>query len=144
MILTVSANPAVDKTAAVSRLIPGQVMRLRDVAVYAGGKGVNVSRVLSQYNAEVTAAGFCGGASGEFIINTLKECGVRTEFIKTSGNTRTNLNILSDDGYVTEILEPGPDILNREEEAFIRSYDRLVEGAEVIVISGSLPEGLCN
>ena len=63
MIVTVTLNPAIDKTCRMARMISGQVNRMDSMTSIAGGKGVNVTKILRQYGYEVTALGFCGISS---------------------------------------------------------------------------------
>lgn len=142
MILTVSCNPAVDKTYNTSNVMIGQINRMRDLVSIPGGKAVNVTKVLRQFNAHVTATGFIGGYTGEFIEEELKNMGVNTSFTTIRGLTRSNMNIIGDDGYVTEILEPGPKVLSFEREDFLDRFRELVKISEYVVLSGSLTEGL--
>lgn len=142
MILTVSCNPAIDKTYNTSNVMIGQVNRMRDLVSIPGGKAVNVTKVLRQFDAHVTATGFIGGYTGEFIEEQLRDMGVNTSFTTIRGLTRSNMNIIGDDGYVTEILEPGPRILSFEREDFMDRFRELVKISEYVVLSGSLTEGL--
>ncbi|MBQ1171726.1 MAG: 1-phosphofructokinase [Lachnospiraceae bacterium] len=142
MILTVSCNPAIDKTYNTSNVIIGQINRMRDLVSIPGGKAVNVTKVLRQFDAHVTATGFVGGYTGEFIEEELRNMGVNTSFTTIRGLTRSNMNIIGDDGYVTEILEPGPKILSFEREDFMDRFRELVKISEYVVLSGSLTEGL--
>jgi tagatose 6-phosphate kinase len=142
MILTVTCNPAVDKTYNTSGIIIGQVNRMRDFISLPGGKGINVTKVLNQFGVPVTATGFLGGYQGEFIEETLNEMNVTTEFIKIRNMTRSNMNIIGDDGFVTEILEPGPHIAAFEKDQFLDKFRKLVPQSECVVMSGSLTDGL--
>ena len=142
MILTVSCNPAIDKTYNTSNVMIGQVNRMRDLVSIPGGKAVNVTKVLRQFDAHVTATGFIGGYTGEFIEEQLRDMGVNTSFTTIRGLTRSNMNIIGDDGYVTEILEPGPKVLSFEREDFMDRFRELVKISEYVVLSGSLTEGL--
>lgn len=142
MILTVSCNPAIDKTYNTSNVMIGQINRMRDLVSIPGGKAVNVTKVLRQFDAHVTATGFVGGYTGEFIEEELRDMGVNTSFTTIRGLTRSNMNIIGDDGYVTEILEPGPKILSFEREDFMDRFRELVKISEYVVLSGSLTEGL--
>ena len=142
MILTVSCNPAIDKTYNTSNVLIGQINRMRDLVSIPGGKAVNVTKVLRQFDAHVTATGFVGGYTGEFIEEELRNMGVNTSFTNIRGLTRSNMNIIGDDGYVTEILEPGPKILSFEREDFMDRFRELVKISEYVVLSGSLTEGL--
>lgn len=142
MILTVTLNPAVDKTCQVTRLVKGQVNRMTECKNLAGGKGINVTRVLRQYKEEVNATGFLGGYNGMFISDELERIGAKSAFTKIARETRTNINIISEDGYVTEVLEPGPEISEQERINFLDQFYALVNESEIIVISGSMAPGI--
>ena len=142
MILTVTLNPAVDKTYTAGELITGNVNRMRTAMSFPGGKGINVARVLRQYGQRVCATGFLGGYAGDFIEDSLLDKQVECQFIRVEGETRSNMNILADNGYVTEILEPGPLVEEEQLEQFLALYETLIEECEIVVISGSIGRGI--
>lgn len=142
MILTVTLNPAVDKTYTTGELITGHVNRMRSAMSLAGGKGVNVTKVLRQYDFPVCATGFLGGYAGDFIEDYLKGIQVDCRFIRVEGETRSNMNILADNGYVTEILEPGPEIGEGHLQQFLGQYEAMLPDCEMVVLSGSAARGL--
>lgn len=142
MILTVTLNPAVDKTCELGILRPGEVNRLTKCVSAAGGKGINVTKVLRQFHMPVAAVGFLGGSGGRLIEDAMEEMGVECYFTKIRGETRTNVNILGGDGAVTEILEPGPEISGKELENFRKQFGGCLELCEMAVLSGSAPAGV--
>lgn len=142
MILTVTLNPAVDKTYSVSKLITGQVNRMETARQFPGGKGINVSRILQQFGVANTATGLLGGYTGRFITEELEKERIRSRFIVMEEETRSNMNIIDREGYVTEILEPGPVVSEAVLEAFILLYRDLCRQAELIVLSGSAACGI--
>lgn len=142
MITTVTLNPAIDKTCTSARMIPGQVNRMESVKNIAGGKGINVAKVLLQFGYPVRTMGFLGGYTGDFIHESMKALGAECRFTYVTGDTRCNTNILSEDGYVTEVLEPGPIISREELDKFLIDYDRTLMDSELIVLSGSAPIGV--
>lgn len=142
MITTVTLNPAIDKTITTSSLLPGQVNRSESVKNIAGGKGINVTKVLRQYGNSVCALGFLGGYTGRFIEEYVEGLGAESSFTRIAGETRTSTNVLSQDGYVTEILEPGPVITKEEKDQFLQTYREKISGSEFVVLSGSAPKGL--
>lgn len=142
MITTVTLNPAIDKTCVATRMIPGQVNRMESVKNIAGGKGINVTKVLLQYGYLVRAMGFLGGYTGDFIKQSVKALGAECRFTYVAGDTRCNTNILSEDGYVTEVLEPGPTISKEEMEKLLVDYDRTLMDSECIILSGSVSAGV--
>lgn len=144
MILTVTLNPAVDKTYTTEALIMGNVNRMRTAMSIAGGKGINVTKVLRQYGYPVCATGFLGGYAGNFIEDYLKKEEVDCRFIRVDGETRSNMNILADNGYVTEILEPGPEVDEERRQRFLVLYDALLDECELVVLSGSVASGLSD
>ena len=141
MIATVTLNPAVDKTMTGTALLQGQVNRMKSVRLFAGGKGVNVTKLLRRLGEEVTALGFLGGYTGAFILDDLKKRGVGCHFTQTAASTRTTLNILAEDGYVTEILEPGETVSRAELDDFLLGYRLFADKCGLLVLSGSLPQG---
>lgn len=142
MIATVTLNPAIDKTCKMARMMPGQVNRMDEIVSIPGGKGVNVTKILRQYGYEVMALGFVGGYTGRFIEERLKDMGARCHFTEIAEDTRCNLNVLSEDGYVTELLEPGPVISKEEFASFLAEYERALAGCELVILSGSVPKGV--
>lgn len=142
VIVTVTLNPAVDKTCTAARLLLGQVNRMESVKNIAGGKGINVAKVLRQYGFRVRALGFLGGYTGRFIEECADGLGIECRFTHVSGETRCSTNILSSDGYVTEVLEPGPKISDQEYRQFLQDYEEGIGDADMVILSGSAPEGV--
>lgn len=142
MVLAVTLNPAVDKTCHINELLLGQVNRLQNVMSIAGGKGVNVTKVLRQFEYPVTAMGFIGGYTGQLIQERLLEMGAECHFTHIDQATRVSTNILADNGYVTELLEPGPVISEEEIQRFLSEYKRQLQRASIVVLSGSIPQGV--
>ncbi len=142
MITTVTLNPAVDKTYTTTGLIMGQVNRMKSVRNIAGGKGINVAKILRQYGHPVTAMGFLGGYTGAFIETYIKEIQAVGAFTTIREETRSSINIVAEDGYVTEILEPGPEISQGELECFLADYRQKIGQSELVILSGSVPKGI--
>lgn len=143
VIVTVTMNPAIDKTARADNLRLHALNRLYDVRVNAGGKGINVAAMVSALGGEVLATGFAGGMEGDILSLELNKGRVPHDFIKIRGvPTRTNLKVVDSDGRLTELNEPGFHVSSD-------SYDLLVDklrsycGKDTLfVLSGSLPPGL--
>lgn len=142
MVATITLNPAVDKTLNASRVVMGTVNRMDSATNMAGGKGINVAKVLSQYDVKVKTLGFIGGYSGDIINDAVKKMGATPCFTRVSGDTRTSVNLITEDGYITEFLEPGPMIQPSELEEFYDTYEKEIEDCEIVVISGSAPQGV--
>ncbi|HCG74742.1 MULTISPECIES: tagatose-6-phosphate kinase [Staphylococcus] len=141
MILTLTLNPSVDISYPLDELHINTVNRVQDVSKTAGGKGLNVTRVLSQLNEHVVATGFLGGKIGEFIAEKLNHNQVKHSFFTIKDETRNCIAILHN-GNQTEILEQGPTIATDESKGFLKHLNDLISKAEAVVISGSLPKGL--
>lgn len=142
MILTVTANPAIDKAYFVDTFSMGQVHRPLRMSATAGGKGLNVSRVATLLGQQVTATGFIGGSSGAFLQEETEKAGIKAAFTPVAGQTRTCINIADSNGVSGEILEPGPEISAEEAQAFFHNLDTLLGSCSIVCVSGSLPRGL--
>lgn len=143
MILTVTLNVAVDKAYVIEGpLQAGEVMRVKTCSNTAGGKGLNVSKVIGLCGEEVLATGFTGGFNGAYVEQLLTEKGIPNEFVHVKGETRSCINILDGDGKSTEFLEPGAPVTAEEEAAFLRKFETLLPKCSVVTMSGSAPKGL--
>ncbi|SCY44276.1 1-phosphofructokinase family hexose kinase [Alkaliphilus peptidifermentans] len=143
MIATITLNPSIDRNYIVDDFEIDSVHRSNEYTITAGGKGVNVAKVVQCLMEPVMATGFLGGHSGAFIIDTLMALGILTDFINISGETRNCISIISKNCQ-TEILEKGPIILGGELEALYKKYDDILDKAEIICASGSIPNNLPN
>ncbi|MDR0397253.1 MAG: 1-phosphofructokinase [Oscillospiraceae bacterium] len=139
MIVTVTMNPALDKTARVETLLPGGLNRLESVRVDAGGKGVNASRMVSVLGGETVCTGFIGGQSGRELCGRVEALGIPCDFIEVEGVTRTNMKVMDARGGLTELNEPGISASDRDMDALLEKTAALVDGSGVAVLSGSLP-----
>ncbi|MEL3712082.1 tagatose-6-phosphate kinase [Staphylococcus borealis] len=141
MILTLTLNPSIDISYSLDHFSLDTVNRVNNTIKTAGGKGLNVTRVLSEYGEDVTASGFLGGKLGEFIEQQLNANQINHHFFKITEETRNCIAILHE-GQQTEILEQGPSITELEASEFKTHLAKLLTKANVIAMSGSLPRGL--
>ncbi|HWI64842.1 MAG TPA: 1-phosphofructokinase family hexose kinase [Symbiobacteriaceae bacterium] len=142
-ILTVSLNAAVDVVSTADGFAAGRINNVRDVQRMAGGKANNVARALADLGHSPTATGFVGGAAGHFITGDLRCRGILPDFVETGSENRTCTTIIDPVGRtLTEIREPGPTLTADDADRFLAHYRRLVAGADLVVISGSLPPGI--
>lgn len=141
MILTVTLNPSVDISYKLETLSINDVNRVSDASKTAGGKGLNVSRVIRQLDGEVVACGFLGGSLGNFIRKELEVYTIKDSFVEIEKDTRNCIAIIHE-GKQTEILESGPEINKQEEKTFIQVFETALKNVEIITISGSLPKGV--
>ncbi len=143
MILTVSLNPAIDKTYVVPRFDPAGINRVQDVSAVAGGKANNVARVLRVLGHPVRATGFLAGDTGRWIERALTAEGVQPLFYPIAGETRICIALIDPVGSrVAEIREPGPSVPADDQHAFLEQLPSLAQGCRVAVVSGSLPLGV--
>lgn len=140
MIYTVTFNPSLDYVIQVDKLVPGEINRTTHEAVYPGGKGNNVSVILSNLGHSSKALGFTAGFTGEALENMLKEFGCDTAFIRLpEGSTRINVKINA--GEETEINGQGPVITEEAQQALFEQLDALKE-EDILVLAGSIPNTL--
>ena len=143
MITTVTLNAAIDKAYYMEReIVGGTVMRVKKVQNTAGGKGLNVARVVELCGEEVLATGIVGGFNGQYLEQMLTEDGVAHDFVHVKSETRSCINILDDRFGSTEFLEPGFEILPDEESDFLDLFRRLIAKSDIVTISGSVPKGV--
>lgn len=142
MILTVTLNPALDKIIILENLKLGKLNRIQETTVLAGGKGINVSEVLTELKIENKAIGIVGGNNGRTITSMLENKEVRADFIWSDFETRQNLKIKEKNiNRETEINEGGK-VSKENIEDFIASFEKEVKKNKTFVLSGSLPAGV--
>ena len=143
MILTVTMNAAIDKRYVVKCFEEGQVNRVTTCTYTPGGKGLNVSKPASIAGAEVVATGFVGGHAGDYIVDSLKNFGIKSEFYHMNEESRSCINIWNEEKREqTEFLEPGFTVSEEDFDKFMDKFEKLILQADVVAISGSLPKGL--
>ncbi|UCD15581.1 MAG: 1-phosphofructokinase family hexose kinase [Candidatus Omnitrophota bacterium] len=136
-ILTVTLNPAIDKTVSVPGFKVGEDFREQALSISAGGKGINVSRVLRRLGVDTRATGFIGGYCGSYIERQLRKEGINYDFTQVKVNTRTSLTIIDSRlNTITRVLERGGTIKKVELNSFRKKFLSLLKGAKVVVLSG--------
>lgn len=139
MILALNLNASLDKIYTVDKLIYGGVIRAYDIQNTAGGKGIHIANVCKVLDEACVVTGFLGGNIGNYIAEQLTQKAIEHDFVSIENETRTCINIATSDGNQTEVLEAGPAISDSEREAFIEKYTELLQQADIVVASGSLP-----
>ncbi|MBT2520306.1 1-phosphofructokinase family hexose kinase [Arthrobacter sp. ISL-28] len=141
MIVTLTANPSLDRTVALSGpLERGEVQRAVSVSQESGGKGVNVSRALVASGLETIAV--LPGGDSDPVISGLQEAGVPFAAMAIHEPLRTNVALTEPGGVTTKINEPGPVLDEDAQEALIRLLLERAKGATWVVLAGSLPPGV--
>src|ERR1043165_10150070 len=116
MLVCLSANPAIDRRLRLQNIAVGQVNRALSAEPFPGGKAAHVAMVAKSLGIDVVCVGFLGGAAGEECESGLSAFGVPLTVVRTETETRANLELVSADGKVTEILEPGGAVTEGEVE----------------------------
>lgn len=145
MIAVVCVNPVVDKTCYTDELLTGDINKVNRVYKSAGGKGVNVTRILSRLKEKVCIIGFKAGYSGKWVEDELKKEGALAFFVEVNGETSVNTNIINSSNEIeTQILEPGPDIYEDSIAIFDDIYTEVIKKSSWLICSGNLTRGLEN
>ncbi len=141
MSYTVTLNPSIDYIVRLDQVKVGSVNRMDSDDKFAGGKGINVSRVLKRLDIPNTATGFIGGFTGKFITDTLAEEEIETRFVQVAEDTRINVKIKAD--QETEINGTGPTVepVQLEELKAILSS---LTAEDTVVFAGSSAKNLGN
>ncbi|MBE5986217.1 MAG: 1-phosphofructokinase [Paenibacillaceae bacterium] len=142
MIVTVTMNPAIDKTVDIGKFERGDLNRIKRVEIDAGGKGINVSKTIRELGGESIATGFVGGTSGTIIKQVLTDLGLRTDFVEVKGETRTNLKVVEETGEVTELNEPGPEVSKEQLNDLLNRLEGYANPDTLFVLAGSIPAGI--
>lgn len=140
-VLTVTLNAAIDKRYDVTGVIVGEVQRVARVRAGAGGKGLNVARGARLCGQEVVATGFVAGFAGQFITSQVEAQGIRDEFVRVPGESRTCINIIDAAGTSTEFLEPGVTVEETHLAQLLARFQTLLGEVDVVTLSGSAPSG---
>jgi tagatose 6-phosphate kinase len=141
MIITVTLNPALDITYTVPTLVPGSTHRVTRATDQPGGKGVNVARLLHALGEATIAAGLTGGTTGSLLRRRLADAGIDEAFTPIAGETRRTV-VVAAAQTTTGLWEPGPEVTDAEWARFRHDYTTLLDRADLVVLSGSLPPGI--
>jgi 1-phosphofructokinase len=142
MIITVTMNPAIDKTVDLEQMVQGGLNRVKNVIIDAGGKGINVSKTIKELGGRSIATGFVGGSGGMLIKKVLQDLGIESDFVEIEKEVRTNLKVVEADGNVTEFNEPGPFVTEVELELLTQKLLSYANKDALFVLAGSIPNGV--
>ncbi|MFM1534303.1 1-phosphofructokinase [Helcococcus ovis] len=142
MIYTLTLNPAIDHVVKLDKLEIGETNRMHEENISAGGKGINVSKILKNLGENSIVLGYIAGFTGNEIDRILKEEGLSTDFIYIrDGFTRINTKIKSE--KETEINGLGLKICKQEIEKLFDKLDDIKDG-DYLFLSGSIPSSMDN
>lgn len=142
MILTVCSNPSIDCTVELNSLNVGKLNRIENKIITYSGKALNVAIGASRLGGDAVATGFMfSNDSGQFTQTLLKE-GVPSRFVSTPGHVRINYKIIDKRSMMTEINDKGELVPEDKQEELLALVARLSQKASIVVISGSIPQGI--
>ncbi|HHA6219336.1 TPA: 1-phosphofructokinase [Staphylococcus aureus] len=139
MIYTVTFNPSIDYVIFTNDFKIDGLNRATATYKFAGGKGINVSRVLKTLDVESTALGFAGGFPGKFIADTLNNSAIQSNFIEIDEDTRINVKLKT--GQETEINAPGPHITSAQFEQLLQQIKNTTS-EDIVIVAGSVPSSI--
>lgn len=140
MIYTVTLSPSIDYVVRLASMRFNVTNRTDSEEFYYGGKGINVSLILSELDLDSTALGFIAGFTGDAIANGIRNPRIKTDFIRLEeGFSRINIKIKS--GGETEVNGQGPDIPAWALDQLMAKLDAIRDG-DVLVLAGSIPKTL--
>ncbi|MGO5856219.1 1-phosphofructokinase [Staphylococcus aureus] len=139
MIYTVTFNPSIDYVIFTNDIKIDGLNRATATYKFAGGKGINVSRVLKTLDVESTALGFAGGFPGKFIADTLNNSAIQSNFIEVDEDTRINVKLKT--GQETEINAPGPHITSAQFEQLLQQIKNTTS-EDIVIVAGSVPSSI--
>lgn len=140
MVYTVTLNPSLDYNASVDTTNVGKTNRTYGEYIVPGGKGLNVSIILSRLGIESTAFGFCAGFTGEELKNLMAKQGCKSDFITVNnGFTRINVKLVANE--VTEYNGSGITLTDANIDTLKNKIAKL-SSVDILVLSGSIPKGI--
>ena len=141
MIYTLTLNPAVDYYIDMESFEEGDLNKVNNAYTLAGGKGINVSKVLKNFNIESIALGFCGGFTGDYIKKDIKECGIKENFIYLEEATRINIKLKTSKSE-SEIAVKSPNISKEKVHELLNYIKNNIKENDILVLSGSVPNSI--
>lgn len=139
MIYTVTFNPSIDYVMFVDDFKIDGLNRAQDTNKFAGGKGINVSRVLKTLGVDSTALGFAGGFPGDFIAQTLKDSDIHTNFVQVEEDTRINVKLKT--GQETEVNAQGPNVTKAQFQSLLNQIKETSD-KDTVIVAGSVPKSI--
>ncbi|HEY3209143.1 MAG TPA: 1-phosphofructokinase [Actinomycetota bacterium] len=142
MIVTLTANPSVDRTLEIPALERGEVVRATAARVHPGGKGVNVARALIANGISARAVLPTGGREGDQLLDLLSSRGLDVVPVQIAEPIRENVTIVEPDGTVTKLNAPGPRLTSQEVAELVEATVEASRGADWVALCGALPPGV--
>ncbi len=142
-IVTLTANPSLDRTITLNApLVEGEVQAALAAREDAGGKGINVARVVAAAGVATTAVLPLDGEDP--FAAALRATHLPSRTVAVRGNARANVAITDPAGTTTKLNLPGVNLSEADAEAIIAAVVDASEGSDWLVLAGSLPPGLAD
>lgn len=142
MIVTLTVNPAIDKTITVDRLVFDDRSYVTSSSESAGGRGINASCVIHSFGGKTIAIVPAGGTSGSHFEHFLTSCGFELVVVPIRHQVRTNLIITDRHGLTVKLNEPGATLDKAELARLEKVVASKLAGASWLMLCGSLPPGV--
>lgn len=142
MIVTVTMNPAIDKTLELDVFSHGGLNRIKNSVSDAGGKGINVSKTIRSIGGETIATGFLGLGQSQVILDCLEKENIKNDFVFVDGITRTNTKVVEKDGTLTELNEQGMTVPRDKIGDLIEKLMGYAKEDTLFILAGSIPKGV--
>jgi 1-phosphofructokinase family hexose kinase len=140
MILTITLNPLLERRFYFNSINVYEENRGFKEEIKAGGKGINVSRQLNNFNIENLAFTFLGGTNGKLFKEVLAREKIKFSFIHTKNETRETAVIIdSSKNKVTSFFAPNSLINAGEVDEFKNKLEKMIENCEMVIFAGSSP-----
>ncbi|MBI1898763.1 MAG: 1-phosphofructokinase family hexose kinase [Acidobacteria bacterium] len=142
MILTLTINPAIDRTVMADRLAFEDRGYILSTSESAGGRGLNASRVIHSFGGKTLAVVTAGGKLGNRFEQLLGECSFPVEVVRIREEIRTNLTISDKQGLTVKLNEAGPKITAKELDRIAQAVEKKIGKADWLMLCGSIPPGV--
>ncbi|MDX7999594.1 1-phosphofructokinase [Xenorhabdus sp. Reich] len=141
-VATITLNPAYDLVGLCPDIVKGTVNRVQTAGLHAAGKGNNVAKVLRDLGIDVTVSGFLGEDNQEGFQQFFRDNNMENRFHLVSGRTRINVKLTEKHGEVTDFNFSGFHVTQDQWEQFVSDSLMWIDQFDMVVVSGSLPEGI--
>ena len=146
-IITLTMNPALDISTSIDKVVHTDKLRCTAAKTQPGGGGINVARVITRLdsgeNNPCVAVYPAGGFTGQLLVQALDQEGLKSQPIKTQGDTRESFSVHETSSTKDfRFLLPGPTLTAAEWRACLDSTLHLTNPSDLVIASGSLPPGV--
>jgi len=143
MIVTITLNPAIDKSTSIDSLLAEKKLRCSTLQIEPGGGGINVSKALAKLGTKSIAVFPSGGLNGQLLEKFMKDLNIEFRSIPIEGETRESFTVdESRTNAQYRFVLPGPQLTQADIDGIFKLLKSIQPIPEYIISSGSLPHGL--